>query len=84
MSADDLRLEEPRGRERGWLRTVLLMAVPLAAVWAVAFWITGLLWWEADVVVEQIPPPEPPQIEAVDADSIDLDRYNRAHPAWSP
>jgi len=84
MSADDLRLEEPEQTERGWLWTVLVMAVPLAAVWAVAFWITGLLWWDAGEVVEQLPPPEPTQIEAVDYENIDLDRYTRAHPTFQP
>lgn len=84
MSADDLRLEEPKPTERGWLRTVLLMALPLAVVWAVAFWITGLLWWEAGEAVEQVPPPARPQIERVDASDIDLDRYTVAHPQWQP
>jgi hypothetical protein len=84
MSADDLRLEEPARTERGWFTTVLLMALPLAAVWAVAFWITGLLWWEADEVVAQVSPPPPPQIEQVDATGIDLERYTRAHPTWQP
>jgi hypothetical protein len=84
MGADDLRLEEPEKTERGWLRTVLLMAVPLAAVWAAAFWITGLLWWDAGEAVEQVPPPDPPEIQAVDHEGIDLERYSRAHPTFSP
>lgn len=84
MSADDLRLEKPEPTERGWLPTVLLMAIPLAVVWAVAFWITGLLWWDAGEAVQQVPPPEAPQIEAVDASNIDLDRYTKAHPRWEP
>ena len=84
MSADDLRPEKPERSERGWQRTVLLMAVPLAAVWAVAFWITGLLWWDAGKAVEQVPPPETPQIERVDASTIDIERYTTAHPRWDP
>jgi ferric-dicitrate binding protein FerR (iron transport regulator) len=84
MSAEDLRLEEPERSERGWQRTVLLMAVPLAAVWAIAFWITGLLWWDAGEAVQQVPPPEAPQIERVDASTIDLERYTTAHPRWEP
>jgi hypothetical protein len=84
MSADDLRPEEPQPADRGWIRTVLLMAFPLALVWAAAFWITGLLWWEAGEAVEQVPPPDVPQIDSVDGDSIDLQRYKRAHPRWTP
>ncbi|MFW5868796.1 MAG: hypothetical protein ACOCX2_13315 [Armatimonadota bacterium] len=84
MSADDLRLEVPSRSERSWLGTVLLMVLPLAAVWAIAFWITGLLWWDAGESVAQIPPPEAPQIESIDASTIDLDRYTTAHPQWQP
>lgn len=84
MSADELRLEKPEQTDRGWLRTVLLMTVPLAAVWAVAFWITGLLWWDAGEVVEQVPPPEAPRIEAVASENIDLERYTRAHSTFVP
>lgn len=85
MSADDLRLEEPQKNGTPWVRTVLLMVLPLAAAWAVAFWVTGLLWWDAAVGdVTQVPPPEPAQIESVDADRIDLDRYTRARPYWTP
>ncbi|MFP4249141.1 MAG: hypothetical protein ACLFU7_05745 [Armatimonadota bacterium] len=84
MSADDLRLEEPARAERGWFRTVLLMVLPLAAVWAVAFWITGLLWWEAGEAVAQVAPPEPPRIEQSDASGIDIERYTTAHPTWQP
>ena len=86
MSTDDLRLEVPAQtkKERGWLRTVLLMALPLAVVWGVAFWITGLLWWEAGDAVAQLPPPAAPQIEAVDPDVVNLERYKTAHPHWQP
>lgn len=84
MAADGLGLEEPEPAERGWVRTVLVMALPLAAVWAIAFWITGLLWWEAGEAVEQVPPPEPPGIQSVDAGGIDLGRYTTAHPRWQP
>jgi len=84
MSADDLRFEEPARAERGWLRTVLIMVVPLATVWAIAFWITGLLWWDAGESVAQVPPPKPPEIQQVDASSIDLELYTAAHPRWQP
>ena len=84
MTADELRLEEPGRAEPGWLRTVLLMAIPLAAVWAAAFWITGLLWWDAGEAVKQVPPPEPPRIERVDASTVDLELYTTAHPRWEP
>jgi hypothetical protein len=85
MSAEEQRSEAPDPSERGWLRTSLLMALPLAVMWAVAFWITGILWWDAgEAAVEQVPPPEPPAIEAVDAGGTDLDLYTRAHPFWSP
>lgn len=84
MTADELRPEEPERTERSWLQTVLVMALPLAVVWAAAFWITGLLWWDAGEAVEQVPPPEPAQIQQVGADSIDLERYTKAHPAWTP
>jgi hypothetical protein len=84
MAVDEIRPEEPEPTERGWVRTVLIMALPLAAVWAAAFWITGLLWWDAGDAVEQLPPPDPPQIESVESETIDLDRYTRAHPMWQP
>ena len=85
MSADELRLEEPKYTERSWARTILLMILPLALVWAIAFWATGLLWWEAAVHdVEQVPPPAPPVIEQVDSSRVDLERYTRARPSWSP
>ena len=84
MTADELRLEEPKGADRGWLRTVGLMALPLAAVWAAAFLVTGLLWWGARDTVAQVAPPAAPQIAPVDADGIDLDRYTTAHPRWEP
>lgn len=85
MAADDIRLEEPRQTDRSWLRTVLLMALPLAVIWGVAFWVTGLLWWDAKVGdVQQVSPPPPASIEAVDGSRIDLERYRRARPHWSP
>ncbi|HCA46833.1 MAG TPA: hypothetical protein DEP45_05575 [Armatimonadetes bacterium] len=84
MTADELRLEAPQSAERGWLRTVALMALPLAAVWATAFLITGLLWWGARDTTEQIPPPPAPQVIVPDANSVDLEAYTRAHPQWQP
>ncbi len=84
MTSDELRSEEPERSERSWIRTILLMAVPLALVWAAAFWITGLMWWEAGTQVEPVPPPETAEIQPVDSDSIDLDRYTKAHPSWTP
>ncbi len=85
MGVEDQISEAPDSSERGWLGTTLLMAVPLAVTWAVAFWITGILWWDAGAdEVQQVPPPEPPAIEAVDASGTNLDLYGRAHPFWSP
>lgn len=84
MSADELEPGESKRAERSWLQTVLLMAVPLAVVWAIAFLITGLLWWGATDSVDQVPPPAAPHIAPVDAAGIDLDRYTAAHPRWEP
>ena len=84
MTADELRLEEPQQSERGWWRTVALMALPLAAVWAIAFLITGLLWWGAEDTTEQVPPPPAPQVVVPDADAIDLEAYTREHPQCPP
>ncbi|MGC9317583.1 MAG: hypothetical protein ACP5KN_06040 [Armatimonadota bacterium] len=85
MSADDLRPEVPAAERHGWIRAVLVMALPLATVWWVAFSITGILWWSApEKDIPQVPPPEPAQLAEVQADTIDLDRYARAHPYWIP
>ncbi len=86
MSADDIRREttEADGARGGWLRPILLMAAPLAVAWWVAFAVTGLLWWRASPDVPQVPPPDPPQMETIDAEHIDLERYIRAHPYWMP
>ncbi|MGD9497556.1 MAG: hypothetical protein AB7Y46_14740 [Armatimonadota bacterium] len=66
------------------MRPLLLMALPLAGVWTAAFAITGLLWWGAPTQVEQVPPPEAPELEAIDAQGVDLELYGRAHPMWVP
>lgn len=85
MSADDLRPEAPTPPRHGWLRSVLLMAVPLAITWWVAFLVTGLLWWSATAEAQpQVSPPDPPHLEVVDGGSIDLERWARAHPRWTP
>jgi len=84
MAADEQKLEDPGGSDSGWLRTVGLMALPLAAAWAAAFLVTGLLWWGARDTVAQVAPPAAPEIVSVDADGIDLDRYTTAHPRWEP
>ncbi len=84
MSADDVTADGPAPDRRSGPRPVLLMALALAAVWAVAFAITGLLWWSAGGKVEQVPPPEAPKLEAVDGSSVNLERYGRAHPSWTP
>jgi len=84
VSVDELSPETPEPTRWSWLRPVLLMAVPLAVVWAIAFAITGLLWWGASEDVEQVAPPAPPALESIDGGSIDLERYARAHPTWTP
>lgn len=84
MSADELMLDTPARTQRSWLRVALLMAVPLAVTWAVAFAVTGLLWWGAPGQVEQVAPPPPPELAPVDTAGIDLERYGRAHPMWTP
>ncbi|MEA3402176.1 MAG: hypothetical protein U9R79_13145 [Armatimonadota bacterium] len=85
MSADDLRPEAPAPTRGGWLRAVLMMALPLAIVWWLAFSITGILWWSAsEEDVPQVPPPEPAHLAEVEADSIDLEAYARAHSSWVP
>ena len=84
MNADELTRETPQPTRRHRLRPVALMAVPLAAVWAVAFAVTGLLWWSASDQVAQLPPPQPPVLEVVDGSGIDLELYARAHPSWTP
>lgn len=84
MSIDEIRLDSPELKRWNWLRPVLLMAVPLAVVWAIAFAITGLLWWGASEDVEQVAPPAPPALESIDSSSVDLELYARAHPAWTP
>ena len=82
MSADELRLETPEPARRHWLRPVALMAVPLALVWAVAFAVTGLLWWSASDAVAQVAPPQPPALEDIDVSSVNLELYARAHTDW--
>lgn len=84
MSADDLMPNPPEAPQQSWLRAALLMSVPLAVAWSVAFAITGLLWWSAPGQVEQVPPPPAPTLAPVDAAAIDLDRYARAHTMWTP
>jgi len=84
VSADEPRPETPEPTRRHWLRPVALMAIPLAVVWAVAFAVTGLLWWSAADEVAQVKPPQPPALEAVDTSGIDVELYARAHPSWTP
>ncbi len=84
MSADEFRSRTPESTRRHRLRPVLLMAIPLALVWAVAFAVTGLLWWGASDDVAQVAPPQAPTLAAVDDSSIDLELYARAHPSWTP
>jgi len=84
VSADEVTVETPERAQRSWLHAALLMSVPLAATWAVAFAITGLLWWGAPGQVEQVAPPPAPALAPLDSASIDLERYGRAHARWTP
>jgi hypothetical protein len=84
VSTDQLQVKNPPHTQRSWLWAALFMAVPLAVTWAVAFAITGLMWWGAPQKVEPVPPPPPPELAQVDTADIDLERYGRAHPMWMP
>ena len=71
-------------RWRG-LRPLLLMALPLAAAWGAAFWVTGMLWWRAPAGhAESVPPPPPAKVHPVDTSWVDLDLYRRSNPQWRP
>lgn len=68
-----------------WWRPALLMALLLALAWALAFEVTGMLWWRAGPTVSDRPPPPPPaQVHAVDTSWVDLDLYRRSNPQWRP
>lgn len=81
---DESTTQSAAGRT-SWLRTILLMAIPLALAWLVAFWVTGMLWWRAPdtaVAVDQTPPPA--QVHPADSDWVDIDLYRRTNPQWRP
>ena len=68
-----------------WLRTVLLMAIPLALAWTAAFWVTGMLWWRApDLATNADQTPPPAQVHSADSDWVDIEMYRRSNPQWRP
>ena len=64
---------------------VVAIALLLVIAWWAAFSLTGILWWGApDDQGQRLAPPDPPQIQAAEADWISLDLYRRAQPRWQP
>ena len=76
---------QPATAKPAWLRTVLLMAIPLALAWAAAFWVTGMLWWRApDTAAQANEIPPPAQVHPADSDWVDIEMYRRSNPQWRP
>ncbi len=76
---------QPATARPAWLRTVLLMAIPLALAWAAAFWVTGMLWWRApDTAAQATEVPPAAQVHAADSDWVDIEMYRRSNPQWRP
>ncbi len=85
MSAEAANEEKATVSRNGWLRTVLVMAVPLAVAWGAAFWVTGMLWWRApapDEAAAATPPPA--SVHEVDSAWVDMPMYKRSNPQWHP
>ena len=76
---------QPATAGPSWLRTILLMAIPLALAWTAAFWVTGMLWWRApDTAAQATQVPPPAQVYPADSDWVDIEMYRRSNPQWRP
>ena len=77
--------DDRQGTPASAVRPVVAIALVLVIAWWAAFSVTGILWWGApDDQGQRLAPPDPPQIQAAEADWISLDLYQRAQPRWQP